>query len=359
LHGADEDERDSFRLKLEERDYVKQGGLKLVIPYMMKESVKEVAEIVNFAFHRVNILKRTPATALLMELYVDRLLLLAKESCESASSRKLVRSFAQEIQNGSVSETNVRLAAFVAAGKADQHTILPGLLFGAYRHDKGLTNLLGANNHNNLAAEKILEASVYFANRLRCKPDELKELNLSVSSHVLNRSAGAYLQLLATDTEFGTIELPRPYNAICFPGAIQENVKRSVRIIDLQPHVKAEVAVVVKPAGPTPLYMIMDATYLARCHDISDRLTFYDNEIHAMGYKHSVCRMRVTCVICPYGPFELWCRGPLGPWAYGIITTCNVSASCHISYCGIARTSVYYDDASGCDIIAMRGVRMT
>ena len=50
MHDAADDERDSFRLKLEERDYVKQGGLQFVIPYIMKESIKEVAVLVRNAF---------------------------------------------------------------------------------------------------------------------------------------------------------------------------------------------------------------------------------------------------------------------------------------------------------------------
>ena len=71
---------------------------------------------------------------------------------------------------------------------------------------------------------------------------------------------------------------PRPYQAINFPGATIEKVKRAMHIIrEVNGY---------QPDDILPMYMVHDGTYIARCVDIAPRSSLYDDAVRLVGPKY-------------------------------------------------------------------------
>ena len=286
LSSASDEDKDALRVEIENADYVQQGGMALVVPFLALDDITQVAKVVNDAWAKVNLQHRSFQVQLFMDSYVNDLVNLASKPPEERALHKLSKVFAREIREGTVAKTNIRLASFVTGGGVQNHELIPGLLMAEYRHAQGHSHLgLAAQVHHGTVSEhdrmKLLEASWYLAQNTRCSKATLKSLHLSTSSNWRKSGPGIH-QVLAARVGDTSIDLPRPMQAISFPGAIRENIKRSLVIIELG---RTSGGSGHEPVGATPVYMIYDGTYLAQCQDVSSKGTFYDGMPRIIGYK--------------------------------------------------------------------------
>ena len=197
---------------------------------------------------------------------------------EEKAVRLLQRSFAQQLADGDISMTNLKLSAFVLAGRVDEHELIPGLLSAHYESQQSGCWRRGiSSGKRKEATEEMLQAmrniaraTLFLSSRLKNRVSTLKALKL------FHQSAEISQEALPPVEAFGAaLHLPRPFQAINFDGAEVECYKRAENII------KYCLGLVL--SAPCWLYAAFDGTYLTRALDMSPAGTTYDDEARCLG----------------------------------------------------------------------------
>ena len=232
------------------------------------------------AFFKTNKTKMTEYTNMYLERHVKLSFQNRGGSIEEKAVRALQQAFGQELADGKVSRTNLKLSAFVFAGCVDEHEVIPGLLSASYMARestywrKGLTSQFRKESSEEaaVAVRNIARASIYLSSRLKNRESTLRALQLF---HQTGRKDLTQEKLKPVEAFGRELHLPRPFQAINFAGAEIENYKRADVIL--------KVCLRLSLDAPLWVYAEFDGTYLARALDMSPAGTTYDDVVRCVG----------------------------------------------------------------------------
>lgn len=228
--GASEEDQTAFEVMIDERDYVEEGRGSEIGGYLSVKNISILRKIIYNAFFKTRKDKMTKFTNMYLEQHVQLSFdTRADESVEHRAKRVMMRTFAQELASGTITMTNVKLSAFVLAGKVEEHDLIPGLLSAHYmaseRGDAWRRGCKTGFNDATVTEEyaqanrAIARATMYLSSRLKNRKSTLTALKLY---HQSAPPIGA--EVLPPVTACGVeLHLPRPYQAINFEGGRGSN----------------------------------------------------------------------------------------------------------------------------------------
>ena len=175
-----------------------------------------------------------------------------------------------------MTQTHIRLSAFMLTGAMDQHALVPGIVEAAYRAHHGGSNWrkglrTGGRKASRLRSDdraddasvlqseaSITRAALFIAQRVKNKTEALKSLQLNCEAN-LSKQRNAPIQPCSLLGE--QVLLPCSYQSINFDGAVVETVMRAHTII--------RQCLGLSLCVPALLYMMFDGSYVAKCLDIA------------------------------------------------------------------------------------------
>ena len=272
-----QEREDAVRREIENSDLVQEGGFKMVASWLDLDSIGALHAVVKDSFQRIRNDNRSRQLQRWMDTQLEPLLELSSRTAEERSQYALQKTLAREIRDGTISQTQLNLGSFVLAGKVNDHNIIPGMLLAEYCHQHGLSR------EHHLAGKEslqILKATWFMAMTHGCDKKSLRSLHMYwKTGHIQKAFAEIAIESSKCSSDNVSVHLPRPCQALCFPGSVKKNAERAQLVID---HAAARG----EGKPPTPTYMIFDGSYMAAMQDISSNKTFHDGKLRLIGHNY-------------------------------------------------------------------------